>query len=332
MGAPRRAGGSGVGQRPHREGVLGALVEWKSDQNLGGDALVTHGSTGGITRSLGLIGFPVGHSVSPQMHSAAFLDQKMNCSYGAFAVEPQALKAAVDGLRALGFHGFNVTIPHKESIMPFLDEVAPTARQMGAVNTVVNRNGRLMGYNTDGWGFISSLDEAGVRPKGMNAVILGAGGAARAIAFHLAIAGVRQLTISNRTLDRAEGLARDVTLVVPEVLVDPVQAGSAAERQALIDSHLVVNCTPMGMATDDVNRSPVADINLLPQGAVVYDTVYRPAETRLLKEARQRGLRAIGGLGMLVHQGACAWEYWFGRRGPVLAMYAAARAALEGRA
>lgn len=290
------------------------------------------GSNGGSTRCFGLIGYPVGHSVSPQMHNAAFREQRMNCLYAAFAVEPQALTAAVEGLRALGFQGFNVTIPHKESIMPLLDEVAPTARQMGAVNTVVNRNGRLVGYNTDGWGFISSLDEAGVKPKGMSAVILGSGGGARAIAFHLALAGVRRLTISNRTLDRAAGLVRDVALAVPDVTAEAVQAGGPGERQALIDSHLVINCTPMGMAPDGLNLSPVREINLLPQSAVVYDTVYRPEETRLLREARQRGLRAMSGLGMLVHQGACAWEYWFGRRGPVAGMYSAARAALEGQA
>lgn len=295
------------------------------------------GSLSGHPRQLGVIGYPVGHSISPAMHNEAFRDQRMNCYYGAFPVAPGDLQAAVAGIRALGFLGVNVTIPHKEAVIPFLDEVAPTARQVGAVNTIVNRGGRLIGYNTDGWGFIGSLDEAGVKPKGLQAVVLGAGGAARAIALHMALAGVAGLTISNRTPERAEALCADVRGALregrhpgPEVPIRAVAALSPEERTALMDAGLVVNCTPVGMQGETAGQSPIQEINLLPQRAVVYDTVYRPAETRLLKEARLRGLRTIGGLGMLVHQGACAWEYWFGRRGPVSVMYTAARAVLEG--
>lgn len=288
------------------------------------------GPFGGQVRQLGLIGYPVGHSLSPAMHNEAFRQQRMNCFYGAYAVEPAQLKAAVEGFRALGFLGVNVTIPHKEAVIAFLDEVAPTARQVGAVNTVVNRGGRLIGYNTDGWGFISSLEESGVKPAGVNAVVLGAGGAARAVAVHLALAGVRRLTVSNRTLERAEELAQVVQAVSADVPIQGVAAFSSEERIALIDAGLIVNCTPLGMRTDEA-ATPIPDINLLPQQAVVYDTVYTPAETRLIKDARQRGIKAVGGLGMLVHQGACAWEYWFGRRGPVSVMAAAAKTALEGR-
>lgn len=283
----------------------------------------------GPARQLGLLGHPVGHSVSPAMHNAAFRSQQMSAVYGAFDVEPGQLRAAIDGVRALGFLGLNVTIPHKEAVMEFLDEVAPTARQVGAVNTIVNRGGRLMGYNTDGWGFISSLEEHRIRVAGVNAVILGAGGAARAVALHLALAGVRRLTISNRTPQRAEALAQDVQPAAPHVKVDAVEALSPEERVALMDAGLVVNCTPLGMHPNEA-ASPVQEINLLPQGAVVYDTVYRPLETRLLREARIRGLHTVSGLSMLVHQGACAWEYWFGRRGPTSVMQTAALAALEG--
>jgi len=287
------------------------------------------GPLGGHVRQLGVIGYPVGHSLSPVMHGEAFKQQRMNCFYGAYAVEPEQLKAALDGIRALGFLGMNVTIPHKEAVIAFLDEVAPTARQVGAVNTIVNRSGRLVGYNTDGWGFMSSLEEAGVKPAGQSAVVLGAGGAARAIAVHLALAGVRRLTISNRTPERAEELALVVHEVAPDLEVTVTTALSAEERYALIDAGLVINCTPMGMHPDTA-ATPLPEINLLPQRAVVYDTVYNPAETRLIKDARQRGIKAVGGLGMLVHQGACAWEYWFGRRGPVGVMLGAAKAALEG--
>jgi shikimate dehydrogenase len=288
------------------------------------------GPLGGHVRQLGLIGYPVGHSVSPAMHTKAFADQRMNCHYGAWAVEPANLKEAVAGIRALGFLGVNVTIPHKEAVIPLLDEVAPTAAQAGAVNTIVNRGGRLVGYNTDGWGFLSSLEEAGVKLPGLEVVVLGAGGAARAIALGLARSRVARVVISNRTPERAERLAADVSKLVADVSVTAVEALSPEERAALIDAGLVVNCTPLGMAGANAGLSALSDINLLPQQAVVYDTVYTPQETRLLKEARLRGLRAVGGLGMLVHQGACAWEYWFGRRGPVGVMTAAARAALEG--
>jgi shikimate dehydrogenase len=289
-----------------------------------------NGPLGGHSRQFGLIGWPVGHSVSPAMHNAAFAHQKMNSYYGAYPVAAEDLKAALDGIRALGFGGVNVTIPHKEAVLPLLDEVAPTARQVGAVNTIAVRGGRLIGYNTDGWGFVSSLEEAGVRPARLHAVVLGAGGASRAIALHLAMAGAAAVTITNRTPERAERLARDLSAIVPDVPVHSAEAGTRAEREALMEAGLVVNCTPLGMHGEHQGRSPVADINLLPQQAVVYDTVYTPMETRLIKEAKLRGLRTVGGLGMLVHQGACAWEYWFGRRGPVSVMYAAARAALEG--
>jgi shikimate dehydrogenase len=288
-----------------------------------------NGPLGSHTRHFGLIGYPVGHSVSPAMHSAAFASQRMNCYYGAFAVAPDGLKGALDGIRALGFGGVNVTIPHKEAVIPLLDEVAPTAAQVGAVNTIVNRGGRLIGYNTDGWGFVSSLEEAGVRPAGLQAVVLGAGGAARAIALHLGLAGVAAVTISNRNPERAEALARDIGAFLPNVAVRSAEAQSPEERAALMDAGLVVNCTPLGMQGENQGLSALTDINLLAQRAVVYDTVYTPAETRLIKEAKLRGLRTVGGLGMLVHQGACSWEYWFGRRGPVSAMYTAAQTALE---
>ncbi|MFZ5814473.1 MAG: shikimate dehydrogenase [Bacillota bacterium] len=288
------------------------------------------GALVGQARQLGILGHPVGHSISPAMHNAAFRAQSMNAVYGAFDVEPSCLGAAVEGIRALGFLGVNVTIPHKEAVIPFLDEVAPTARQVGAVNTIVNRGGRLIGYNTDGWGFISSLEEYRIKVTGIHAVVLGAGGASRAVAMHLAMAGVRRLTISNRTPERAEALATEVSRVEGRVAVGAVEAGSSEERRALMDAGLVVNCTPLGMHPD-VTSTPIEEINLLPQGAVVYDTVYRPMETRLLREARIRGLHVLSGLSMLVHQGACAWEYWFGRRGPVPVMHAAALAALEGR-
>lgn len=284
------------------------------------------------SRLLGIIGWPVGHSLSPVMQNAAFQEEGMACHYAAFAVSPDDLPAALAGVRALGLLGLNVTIPHKSAVIPLLDEVAPSARQMGAVNTIVNRDGRLVGYNTDGWGFLASLEEAGVNPEGLQAVVLGAGGAARAVAVNLALAGAGRIIITNRTPARADALAAQVARVVPGAEVQAAAAGSEAERRALAGADLVVNCTPLGMHPDRTDLSPVGDIDILPEGAVVYDAVYRPQETRLLREARARGLKTVSGLGMLIHQGACAWEYWFGRRGPAEAMRKAVVQALEAKA
>lgn len=282
----------------------------------------------GPGRLLGVLGHPVAHSASPAMHNAAFAAQGMHALYGAFDVPPEQLPQAVAGIRALGLCGVNVTIPHKESVMAYLDEVAPTARQVGAVNTIVNRGGRLIGYNTDGWGFLISLEERGVRVAGRKVVLLGAGGAARAIALHLAMAGVAGLTIINRSRARAEFLLADLARATQPVAAAVAEPGSDAALAALSEAGLVINCTPLGMAPD-TDQTPLEDVSLLPSHAVVYDTIYRPLETRLLRMARQRGLLTINGLAMLVHQGACSWEYWFGRRGPVEVMRSAALAALE---
>jgi shikimate dehydrogenase len=290
------------------------------------------GQYSGQGRLYGLLGRPVAHSLSPAMHEAAFLAQGMNCRYQAFLVEPAALPQAVAGLKALGIAGVNVTIPHKEAILPLLDEVTENARLVGAVNTIVHRNGRLIGYNTDGWGFLCALEEAGVRPAGARVAVLGAGGAARAIASHLILAGAAHVAVLNRTVAKAERLVRELTASLQEakgssLRLPPFVAGSLEEADLIRQADLVVNCTSLGMG-EQAAESPLADPAWLKPGAVVYDTVYRPAETRLLREARAAGHQAIGGLGMLVHQGACAWEYWFGRRGPTSIMWAAAKAAL----
>lgn len=282
----------------------------------------------GPGRILGIIGHPVAHSASPAMHNAAFAAQGMHAMYGAFDVPPSQLEKAIAGIRTLGLLGVNVTIPHKEAVMAYLDDVAPTARQVGAVNTIINRGGRLIGYNTDGWGFLLSLEERGIRLAGRSAVVLGAGGAARAVALHLGMAGVARLTIINRSRSRAEFLAADLARARTPVRADVAEPGSGEALAALAEAGLVVNCTPLGMDPDR-ESTPLEDVSILPGGCVVYDTIYRPLETRLLREARRRGLMTINGLAMLVHQGACAWEYWFGRRGPVDVMRTAAMAALE---
>lgn len=286
-------------------------------------------------RLVGLLGWPVAHSVSPQMHNAAFQEAGMACLYAALAVPPHLVGQAITGLNALGFVGANVTIPHKEAVMAHLDEIGPSARLVGAVNTIVaHADGRLVGHNTDGPGFVALLAEHGITAEGRRAVILGAGGAARAVAVHLALAGCTQVAVLARTLRRAQELIALVQAAVageqpaPRLLALP-ESGLDADR-VLAAADIVVNCTPQGM-DPEVAATPLPQIDRLPVGCAVVDTIYRPAQTRLLREAQARGLPAIGGLGMLVHQGALSWEYWFGRRGPAGVMLAAARRAVEER-
>lgn len=292
---------------------------------------------------LGLVGWPVGHSVSPPMHNAAFAAAGIDAAYTVFAVPPQNLAVAMAGIRALGLLGCNVTVPHKEAVLPLLDAVAPSAARVGAVNTVVNKDGRLIGHNTDGEGFLQSLAQAGVEVAGKRAVVLGAGGSARAVAVYLVTAGVRALTVLARNPDRAVALAAAVTTTCTGGSVGSsgvvgggtsaqcagVALGGPAAAAALAAADLVVNCTPVGMAPE-MDATPLPDLTGLAPTAVVTDIVFNPVTTRLLAEARAAGHRVIDGVGMLAHQGAAAWRYWFGRPGPAAAMEKAARAALRG--
>ncbi|MBE3573000.1 MAG: shikimate dehydrogenase [Moorella humiferrea] len=277
------------------------------------------------TRLVALLGYPVEHSLSPLMQNAAFTNAGLDLVYLAFAVTPSDLPAALAGLKALGFRGANVTVPHKEAVIKYLDAVEPTAALIGAVNTIVNEGGRLTGYNTDASGFLRSLQEAGFDPAGKKAVILGAGGAARAVAFALAGAGCTGLTIANRTLERAGHLAAALA-----GLSVPVKACALEEKELrprVEEADLVVNATSAGMAP------MVAAVPLPPAwlnaGQWVYDLVYNPLETKLLREARQRGCRVVSGLGMLLYQGAAAFTLWTGRPAPVEVMGEVLRKAIQ---
>ena len=286
-------------------------------------------------RLVGLLGWPVAHSVSPQMHNAAFQEAGMACLYAALAVPPHLVGQAITGLNALGFVGANVTIPHKEAVMAHLDEIGPSARLVGAVNTIVaHADGRLVGHNTDGPGFVALLAEHGITAEGRRAVILGAGGAAPAGGGGPAPPPGPPGAVHAPAPRRAPAFIALVQAAVageqpaPRLLALP-ESGLDADR-VLAAADIVVNCTPQGM-DPEVAATPLPQIDRLPVGCAVVDTIYRPAQTRLLREAQARGLPAIGGLGMLVHQGALSWEYWFGRRGPAGVMLAAARRAVEER-
>lgn len=266
------------------------------------------------TKVVGLLGYPVAHSFSPPMHNAAFKALGLDWVYLAFNVEPRWLPAAVDGIRALGFMGVNVTIPHKEAILSFLDEIDPLAELIGAVNTVVVKEGKLVGYNTDASGFWRSLKEEGVDPKGRQALILGAGGAARAVAFTLLKQGCSRLYIANRTYHRAQELAWDLAKVGSiQVETIPLEEDSLASVLPEVD--LIINTTSVGMEGKG-GELPLR-AGRLEARHIVYDLVYNPPRTKLLEIASSRGCQAISGRSMLLYQGAEAFTLWTGREAPL---------------
>ncbi|MCM3267222.1 shikimate dehydrogenase [Paenibacillus elgii] len=263
----------------------------------------------------GVFGDPIRHSKSPIMLNRAFEAAGINAAYGAFHILPGTLKDAVAGIRALQFRGVNVTIPHKVEVMSYLDEIDEGARAIGAVNTIVNEGGRLIGYNTDGIGYMRSLrEETGISLKGRKVLMIGAGGAARGVGYALAREGAEHIYIANRTKEKALDLASSMSEFgsvsghgLDEI---PKLAGEAA---------LIVNNTLLGMHPN-VDEVPM-DISLIRPETVVSDLVYNPLITRFLREARdQRGAVIHSGLGMFIYQGAYAFEYWTGQPAPVAAM------------
>lgn len=286
----------------------------------------------GHTRVFGVMGYPVAHSLSPLMHNRAFAVRGYPGVYVPLPVHPQQVEAAVAGIRALGLAGVNVTVPHKQAVMPFLDEVSLKARRIGAVNTIINRDGRLLGENTDGQGFLRSFqEELGRDFRSSRVVILGAGGAARALAVELLMAGVSRLLIANRTEARARALVADLkTWNEGPARVDAL--GLQDERLAgeVRQADVVIQASSWGMSPHDDAPSLIPPEWLQP-GTAVCDIVYTPAETGLLKAARERGCPTLAGLGMLLHQGAAAFELWTGLPAPVAEMRQVLEERLYGR-
>jgi shikimate dehydrogenase len=273
----------------------------------------------GRTKLAFLLGYPVSHSASPAMHRAAFAATGVNGAYLPWAVVPAHLPAAVEGLRSMeNLLGANVTVPHKEAIVPLLDGLTPEAEAIGAVNTLTPGHGRLVGDNTDGAGFLAALqEELGCRPAGLTAAVLGAGGAARAVTLALAQAGAGRLVLANRTSTRAKELAEHIRCHHPRCEVTVQTLHPSWRVSQVPEIRLLVNTTSVGLHPGD---PPLFDYDSLRIQALVIDLIYRPAETPLLRAARRRGCRAVNGLGMLVHQGALAFERWTGKPAPVQAM------------
>ena len=269
----------------------------------------------GKTKLCGLIGDPVEHTMSPVMHNAAFREMGLDYLYVPFRVKQEELAKAMAGMRALNIRGLNVTIPHKVAVIQFLDGLDPLAEKIGAVNTIVNDDGVLTGYNTDGAGFLQALLERRIEPKGKNIVILGAGGAARAISFFLAGRGAH-LVILNRLLelDWAKELASQISQTFTKE-VEALELNRQNLAGALGKADILVNATSVGM-TPNIDETPVTSDLLKPE-LIVFDIVYNPIKTRLLRETEAAGAKTISGIDMLVWQGALAFEKWTGLKAPV---------------
>ena len=281
----------------------------------------------GKTKICGVIGDPIEHTVSPMMHDAAFKKLGLDYIYIPFRVRKEELDKAVAGIRALNIRGLNVTIPHKVAILPMLNGLDPLAEKIGAVNTIVNNNGDLKGYNTDATGFLQALQERGVEPGGKTVVVLGAGGASRAISYILAERDAH-LTILNRQLELAwaEELARRLSHDFKKE-VGVLELNSENLTTALAGADILVNATSVGMSPDS-EESPVP-ARLLKPDLTVFDIVYNPIRTRLLKEAGAAGARTIRGVDMLAWQGALSFEKWTGQPAPLDLMRKEAIKALE---
>ncbi|WP_405270298.1 shikimate dehydrogenase [Methanobrevibacter sp.] len=265
----------------------------------------------GSTNIVGLIGHPVEHSFSPPMHNAAFDALGMDYAYVAFDVNPQDLHSAVDGAKSLNIKGFNVTIPHKIEVMQFLDEIDEVAGLIGAVNTIDFKD--MKGYNTDGIGAVKAIEEVN-SIQNKKVVVAGAGGASRAISFYLAKYGAQSLTILNRNVRKAQSLASDVS---DSGLIGDVKADSISEiGNCLANADILVDTTPIGMHPN-INDDPIAFAEDMHEDLVVFDAVYNPNETVLLKEAIKAGAKPVYGIKMLLYQGAESFKIWTGRDAPV---------------
>ena len=279
------------------------------------------------TLTVGIIGYPLGHSISPAFQQAAFDYYGMDARYVVWETPAEGLTQRIQSLRAPHVLGANVTVPHKEAVRSRLDTLSETAQRTGAVNTIVNPpdSSGLDGHNTDVPGFLRALKEnGGFDPRGKRVLLLGAGGAARAVAYALSSVGVASLTIANRTVERAQRLIQVLD-------IGAVAKAIAMERDALAANNgwdLIVNTTTLGMWHSAGEGQSPLPAGLIPSHALVYDLVYNPSETPLLREAKAAGARTLGGLPMLVYQGAESFQLWTGREAPLKVMFDAAQKAL----
>jgi len=289
-----------------------------------------------MPKFISLIGYPVKHSISPYFQQAALDYYHLDIRYEAWEISPEMLEVTVAKLREPQNLGANVTVPYKEAVLPLLDQVDNLAGLIGAVNTILKRNGKLWGYNTDAYGFIEALKQHGnFEPEGKKVAILGAGGAARAASFALVQNKVKFLLIVNRTLERAQTLADNLREYISQagwqakVAILPWQ--DLTSSQVFDDCQLIVNCTTIGMNHSSYEGQSPLGVELIPKGILVYDLVYNPYPTPLLNLAEKAGASTLAGLPMLVYQGAASFELWTGRKAPIDIMFDKAQEVLDGK-
>ena len=271
----------------------------------------------GTTKCVGIVGWPVEHSMSPSMQNAAFAANKLDYTYIPLPVHPNQLAIAIEGLKALGFVGVNVTIPHKIAVIPYIDVLDKSAEMVGAVNTILIKDNKLYGYNTDAIGFIQPLLKKGNLLSEKKAVLLGAGGAARAVVWGLIEQGVSEISIGVRNPEKA----RELVNVFSSLVAIKAYFWPSVEFNAqLHHCDILVNSTPIGMYPH-IEEEPNIDWSLLKSGITVYDLIYTPEKTRFLKNAEALGHLIINGSGMLVEQGAAAFTLWTGQPAPINIMY-----------
>ena len=283
-----------------------------------------------MTATIALLGHPVAHSISPPMQQAALDALGVDARYEAWDTPPEDLARAAERLRRGDVLGANATVPHKVALLRLVDGVDPLAGRVGALNTIVRRGGRLHGANTDVAGVRRALAEAGVRLEGIEAVLIGAGGAARAVVAALDAGGAARVTVANRTPSRAAALAA-LPRAGLEVRTEPLAPIGEPLREALARARLVIHSTPFGMLHGPDEEATPVPADLFAAGQAAFDLVYVPERTPFLRAAEAAGAQPVGGLGMLVHQGAESLRLWTGLEPPVEAMYEAARGALAAR-
>lgn len=269
----------------------------------------------GTTKLVAVIGNPLSHTLSPLMHNCYFQALKLNHIYVPLEVEEKELSIAIQGLWSLGFIGANVTIPYKEKIMDYLVEISEEARMIGAVNTLVRSAEGFKGENTDGKGFLNSLKENNWFPQGKKVVLLGAGGAARAVGTTLALNGAREVTIVNRTLPKAKEIAHKISNQIG-IKASVTGWDDLSLKDAVPNADIIINTTPLGMKPN-LNEAPPLNTEWLRPGQLVADLIYNPLTTKFLEDAKRQGADTVNGLGMLIHQGIFSFELWTGKKPPV---------------
>jgi len=280
----------------------------------------------GSTKITGVFGYPITHSLSPQMHNAAFQYKKLNYVYVPFEVHPKDLKSVLRNLKYLGIVGVNLTIPHKEIAYSCVDVLSKEAKLTKAVNTISVRGNKLYGFNTDYEGFLRSLEiDGNVNLEGKSILVLGAGGAAKGVSFSLLCRRIKSLIIANRTYKRAEDLVKRINKM-SEVNSFAIPLKEDIIKEIIGDIDIVINTTSVGLHKEDKS---LLSHKVLHSKLLVYDLIYNPYETPLIKEAKIAGAKTLNGLGMLLYQGALSWEIWTGKSAPVKIMRDALLRAVE---